>query len=369
VLAAVFAARLAEVHAKRRRWPACAAALAEGAAALAAAPRDPAGLPARALAEAEAARVAGDAARWRADLPAAHAHYAAAERAAAAALAGGGGPAGGDGAAAGGRRGRARPQPRQRPCERRGRGAGRPPPDPAEPVGERPGGAPKGLGAGRLAWALRTVCARAALGRAKCAAAAGEGPASRELAARALACLSPGPPAGPAGRLAGAPYGAGSDEAPSAGERAAPVAAAAVLVFQAMRLGDESACAACASSLGVPELQGGVGEGAGRGEDAPRSPRARAEPAAGGTLVRLWGCQQGTPASAEAAAADEAGGRARSRGSAGAAARAAGAGGSPGASSGAPATAAARLRLLLRALALGGGAPLLARCGRRRCAC
>jgi len=359
----MFAVRLAEVHAKRRCWPACAAALSECAAALAAAPRDPAGLPARALADAEAARVAGDAARWRVDLPAARAHYATAERAAAAALANGSEPAGGDGAAGGGCRGRARAQTRRRPCARRGRGAGRPP---LEPVAEPPGGAPEGPGAGRLAWALRTVCVRAALGRAKCAAAAGDGPASRELAARALACLSPSPAAGLAGRQAGASNGAGPDEALSASAAAAPVAAAAVLVFQAARLGDQCACADCAGSPGGPDPQGGVGEGAGRGGDEPRSPSARADAASGGTLVRLWGCHlPGTPASAEAAAAEEAGGRPRSRASAGAA----GARGSPGAEPAAPAAAAARLRLLLRALALGGGAPLLARCGRPRCAC
>ncbi len=363
MLAAVFAARLAEVHAKRRRWPACAAELSEGAAALAAAPRDPAGLPARALAEAAAARVAGDAARWRVDLPAARAHYATAERAAAAALANGSEPAGGDGAAGGGCRGRARAQTRRRPCARRGRGAGRPP---LEPVAEPPGGAPEGPGAGRLAWALRTVCVRAALGRAKCAAAAGDGLASRELAARALACLSPSPAAGSAGRQAGASNGAGPDEAPSASAAAAPVPAAAVLVFQTARLGDQSACADCAGSPGGPDPQGGVCEGAGRGGDKLRSPSARADAAGGGTLVRLWGCQHpGTPASAEAAATEEAGGRPRSRASAGAA----GARGSPGAEPAAPAAAAARLRLLLRALALGGGAPLLARCGRPRCAC
>jgi len=359
----MFAVRLAEVHAKRRCWPACAAALSECAAALAAAPRDPAGLPARALADAEAARVAGDAARWRVDLPAARAHYAAAQRAVAAALADGSEPAGGDGAAGGGCRGRARAQTRRRPCARRGRGAGRPP---LEPVAEPPGGAPEGPGAGRLAWALRTVCVRAALGRAKCAAAAGDGPASRELAARALACLSPSPAAGLAGRQAGASNGAGPDEALSASAAAAPVAAAAVLVFQAARLGDQCACADCAGSPGGPDPQGGVGEGAGRGGDEPRSPSARADAASGGTLVRLWGCHlPGTPASAEAAAAEEAGGRPRSRASAGAA----GARGSPGAEPAAPAAAAARLRLLLRALALGGGAPLLARCGRPRCAC
>ena len=366
LLAALFAVRLAEVQAKRRCWDACAAALSAAAARPAAHPAGCAS--AHALMACDADRVAGDAARWQGHLAAALGHYQAAERAAAAALADpirrrgcGSAQAPGDGAKSA----------RQAPRVLRGRGdRAAAEPGPADGGSVEPGG-----GGGRLAWALRGARARGALGRAKCAAAAGEPDLAAQLAAGALACLAP-PSSGGSEGAAAAP-GPGTESEPGdAALRDAPVAAAAVLLFQAALLqGGPAGARGDADCPITPASRGSTVQGSESGSEGDEMASSLCAGGAGeGSAARmqLWGCTPASgaqqPGSSSAAAA---GTRASDRGAAKAPAaaggrrRRAGAAQTINAAGGGDAAAApvaqARLRLLLRALAAGGGVPLLAR--------
>lgn len=374
LLAALFAVRLAEVQAKRGRWDAAAAELA------AAAPRPAARAAGHAstvaLVACEAERVAGDAARWQGRPAAALEHYEAAERAAAAALAGptrASGPTRGLGCASA-----QAPRDDAKAARRAPRGTRRRGdctaaiPSPADGDSGEPGG-----GGGRLAWALRVARARDMLGRAKCAAAAGEPSLAAELAAGALACLAPPPTGSP--KAAAACRGSGSGSGPrDAALRDAPVAAAAILLFQAALLqgGAEGPCrdSVCYTTAAS---RGSVAQGSGSDSEGNASPCSSpcAEGAGGGSAacVRLWGCMpaggaQQPGSSAAAAASIRACGRSAAKAPVatqgeklrrGAAQTSdADETGDAAAAPGAP----ARLCLLLLALAAGGGVPLLAKC-------
>lgn len=399
LLDALFTAQLVEVHAKRHDWRTCAAELA---AAAALTPTltpilDPGmpdlEVPARTLVVSTLARVAGDAARWQGNLSAARDHYMAAEQAVSAVLAGGalrsgaGGDRNGDGGDLGGRS-RAGGGGGVGQSQRGRRRAAGPA---ASSLAQEPQAGSIGTCGGRLAWALRGALARARLGRAKCAAAAGEPDVAAGLAGQALAALAP-PKADPSAALSANTASAAlelatldlaaldlADDNACAGLRDAPVAAAAVLVFQAALLlpaGPGSACDARSS-------------GRQRAATDRRSPqpglitRADERTSRSSAPVQLWGCSPGmglrhpvgyvqgsvSPSgnTAPARALGRGAGRVRrGRGRKTGGGRQAGAAcaelGTEAKGRSAVPAADARLQLLLRALAAGGGAPLLARC-------
>lgn len=373
LMAALFAVRLAEVQAKRRRWSACAAELAAAAPRPAAHAADNAS--AHALVACEAERVAGDAARWQGRLPAALEHYQAAERAAAAALA--------------------------CPTRRRGCGSAQAPCGDAK-VGRQalrsmrcrgnhaaaaPGPADgrsgeSGAGAGRLAWALRVARARAMLGRAKCSAVAGEPHLAAKVAGGALACLAP-PSSGSLKGAAACPGSAPVSGPRDAALRDAPVAAAAILLFRDALLqgGAAGPCGSTDCST-TAAARGSVAQGSESGSEgdasACSSPCAEGAGEGSAACVRLWGCMPAAAAQQpRSCAAAVANARACGRSAAKAPAAIGGAWRRRGAAqtsevdggggAAAPPAAPARLCLLLRALAAGGGVPLLAKCELGRC--